>query len=90
MIVFADNWYPVNGVMNYVEWKKGKNGKKDEFFTDGALVTHAIVGRAMCKHQMRGTAYSGAYTQLVDSDPRLVCVRTKRSSSTYTSRSSNV
>eukprot|EP00959_Pyramimonas_sp_CCMP1952_P122600 2562979-Pyramimonas_sp.AAC.1 len=39
--------------MNYVEWKKGKNGKKDEFFTDGALVTHAIVGQAMCKHRIQ-------------------------------------
>ena len=34
--------YPVNGLMNYVEWKKGKNGKKEEFFTDGMDVLFLV------------------------------------------------
>ena len=36
--------YPVNGVMNYVAWIKGKNGQKADFFTDGMqLVTMLLV-----------------------------------------------
>ena len=31
----ADNWYPVNGVKNYLKWAKGDGAEKDEFFTDG-------------------------------------------------------
>jgi hypothetical protein len=31
--------------MNYVEWKKGKNGKKEDFFTDGMqLAGHYVAG----------------------------------------------
>ena len=37
IIVFADNWYPVNGVKNYVKWAKGDNADKTSFFTDGAV-----------------------------------------------------
>jgi len=37
IIVFADNWYPVNGVTNYVKWAKGDGAAKELFFTDGAV-----------------------------------------------------
>jgi hypothetical protein len=41
IVVFADNWYPTGGLMNYVQWVKGDSGTRYDFFTNG-------------KHQSRG------------------------------------
>ena len=41
IVVFADNWYPTGGVMNYVQWVKGDSGTRYDFFTDGTRTSHA-------------------------------------------------